>query len=112
MSNTPSEFTAGLRALADLIDANPTLTLPSVNVSALDPKQLDAYVAAFAAAGVTHTDHNDDHARVVTGHLAGLRVPVTKVHPASMERYRLERQLLREQAEVIDQRFQATQVSA
>lgn len=101
-TNQTAAFTAGLRALADLLDANPDLTLPSVSVCALELDVLDVYAQAFAAAGITYRDSSGDHSREVTGQFDGLWLPVTKVHEESMLRYRAEREFLANHKHEID----------
>ncbi len=97
-------FADGLRALADLLDDNPHLKLPRINVCAASYADVDEYAAAFTAAGITITDHTDELGRHLTGQLPHLPLDVFKVHEQEMRRYYAERAFIADHRDEIDAR--------
>lgn len=101
-------YTAGLRALADLLDQHPDIKLPHVEVCALNSNTINAYAAAFTQSGVMFTDTTDDQSRAVIGNVNGLPLRVTYVNRDVMARYDVEVEFVREQAPQIEARYQAS----
>lgn len=97
-TETRTNYTAGLRALADLLDNNPDLPLPYTGINAAspitfyvldageDPKGTLAKIARLLPGTVGKTTSGSGQYFSITGTLAGLHIDATAYRKAVCER--------------------------